>query len=95
MAMPNFKIKQLDLIIMYFAFVMPINDPYTGSNVLVVIGTSFQLGHQYSDRMDDGIVAEPLNVKSDYQIGHNPCFVTIEFIAHCKIEAVTHVNYES
>ena len=62
---------------------------------MVVIGTSFQLGHQYSDRMDDGIVAEPLNVKSDYQIGHNPCFVTIEFIAHCKIEAVTHVNYES
>ena len=95
MAMPNFKIKQLDLIIMYFAFVMPINDPYTGSNVLVVIGTSFQLVHHYFNKMDGIIIKPKLNVKFGYQIGHSPCFVTIEFTTHCKIEAVTHVNYES
>ena len=79
---------------MCFAFVV-INDPYIGSNVvLVAVGTSCQLVHHYFNKMD-GIIIVPLNVKSNYQIGRSPCFATIEFIKHCKIEAVIHVNYES
>jgi hypothetical protein len=87
----NFKIMvKLKL---HFTFVAT-NGPCTSFSVFVVTKTSFQLDHQNSNRMDD-IVAKPLNVKFDFQIGHSPCFVVVEFTAHYKIEVVILFDYEN
>ena len=76
-----------------FAFVAT-NGPCISSSVLMAIKTSFQLDHQHSDKMDD-ITAKPLNVKFDFQIGHNPYFATIKFTANYKTKVAVLFDYEN
>ena len=71
-----------------------IDGPYTNSDVLGAVGTSFQLVLRNFDKMD-GIVTGPLNVKFGFHIDHNPCFAAIKFTKHCKTKATVHVNYEN
>jgi len=84
----DFKIVRFD----HFAFV--INVPCTGSDESMVTGTSYQLVHLNSDKIDD-IATRQLNVKSNFQIDHNPYFVTIESIAHCKTKVIILSDYEN